>query len=285
MSAWSVLSRVTRTRIGKATLAVIALAALVVLAFLRPIRDSASPSPQVANGWMTTCTGPAFARFSRDGNSGPGPERPVFKINDVLVLAVPKKYWPSAGKFDRAPPECKQTSDVPLAPYLYFVISGNWSAGYKLGDIPIVSGKRQFQPDIITVRIQQEIVNPLPVEEQQKVKKLLRKWAQEDSTGSREVGGLTCSIPNYAGSPPYCSGSRSNSELHLSYSSYSATPFVFVNADYPSSRYGRIQVYWQGWTLDVSHALEIDAAIWKSIEDWNLFKNPTAQADAPRTGL
>ena len=240
--------------------------------------DTDSRNPQLVNGWVTNCAGPAFSRFSQDGNSGLSPNRPVFRINDQLVLAVPKENWPSTTGIDREPRECKKLNDVPLANFLYFVIRGNWSAGYKLGDIPIVSGKRQFQPDIITVRIQREIVNPLPVEEQQKVKKLLGKWAQEDSTGSREFGGLTCSIPSYAGSPPHCSGSRSNSELHLSYSSYGATPFVFVNADYPSSRYGRIQVYWQGWISDVSYALDIDAAIWKSIADWDLINNTESQA-------
>jgi hypothetical protein len=29
-------------------------------------------------------------------------------------------------------------------------------------------------------------------------------------------------------------------------------------------------VDWQAWILDVSHALDIDAAVWKSIENWNI---------------
>ena len=276
---FALVSRAVQSWPGSVVLGVIVLATLAIVAFMRPSRDSDTPSPQLANGWVTNCAGPAFSRFSENGSSGPGTARPVFKINDQLVLAVPKENWPSAGKFEREPTKCTQFGDVPPAPYLYFVIRGNWSAGYKSGDIPIVNGEKQFQPDIITVRIQREIVNPLPVEEQEKVKKLLREWARQDSTGSREVGGLTCSIPNYAGTPPRCSGGPSNAELKLHYSSYSATPFVLVNADYPSSRYGRIQVYWQGWISDVTHAVDIDAAIWKSIEDWDLLNKPAAQAN------
>jgi hypothetical protein len=277
----SALSCTLQTWPGKVGLAVIVLAILAIITIMNPIRDSDSRDAEVRNGWVTNCAGPAFSRFSQGSNSGPGPEHPVFKINDQLVLAVPKKNWPSAGQLDRKPPKCTQISDLPPAPYLYFVIRGNWSAGYKPEDVPIVGGHTQFQPDVITVRIQREIINPLPVEEQEKVKKLLRKWAEEDSTGLRELGGLTCSTPKYAGSPPHCSGSRPNSELNLSYTSYSATPFVFVNADYPSSRYGKIQVYWQGWISDVSHALEIDATIFNSIEDWNLMNKPAAQAAQP----
>ena len=273
------LSR-ARTWPGKVVLIVIIVATLALVAFLNPISESDSRTDsqkaQLANGWVTNCEGPAFNKLSRRANSGSG-SNPVFRINDQLVLAVPRENSPSTTGIDREPRECRKLEDVPLANFLYFVIRGNWSAGYKPGDIPVVSGKRQFQPDIITVRIQREIVNPLPVEEQQKVKNLLQKWAQENSAGSREVGGLTCSIPNYAGSPPHCSSDRSNSELHFSYSSYSATPFVFVNADYPSSRYGRIQVYWQGWISDISHALDIDAAIWKFIADWDLKDNTESQ--------
>jgi hypothetical protein len=282
MSARSELSRAMRTRIGKATLGVIVVAALASAAYLRAMRGSDSPSPQLNNGWVTNCTGAAFGRFSQDGNSGPGPERPVFKISDELVLAVPKRNWPSAGKFDRVPSECRQISDLPLAPYLYFVISGNWSAGYKPEEVPIVGGNKQFQPDIITVRIQRAITNPLSVEDQNKAKEILREFHKKEGEGSREIGGLTCSVPKYAGSPPHCSGRRPNSELNLFFSSYSATPFVFVNADYPSSHYGKIQVYWQGWISDVSHSIDIDAAIWKSIEDWDLLNNSGAQADAAR---
>jgi hypothetical protein len=255
------------------------LAALAATALMTSCDShSSSRNPQLANGWVTNCSGPEFSKFSQNGHAGRGPERPVFKINDHLVLAVPKENWPSTTGIDGEPHECKKLNDVPLANFLYFVIRGNWSAGYKPEDVPIVSGERQFQPDIITVRIQREIINPLSVEEQRKVKQILEEFRKKEAEGSREVGGLTCSIPNYAGSPPHCSGSRPNSEVHLSYSSYSATPFVFVNAEYPSSRYGRIQVYWQGWTSDISHALDIDAAIWKSIADWNLLNNTESQA-------
>jgi hypothetical protein len=151
------------------------LSAATVVAMLATVTittscDGPPQNPQLANGWVTNCTGPAFGRFSGNGSTGPGPERPVFKINDQLVLAVPKNNWPSAGNFERDPPKCTQFSDLPTAPYLYFVIRGNWSAGYKPGDIPIVSGNRQFQPDIITVRIQREIINPLSAKINRKLK-------------------------------------------------------------------------------------------------------------------
>jgi hypothetical protein len=230
-------------------------------------------NPQWQQGWVTDCFGPEFSKFAVNGATGPG-SRPVFRINHQLVVAVPTRYSPNAGSLGHEPRTCTKLSDLLTAPFLYFVIQGNWSAGYKPGDIPIVNGERQFQPDIITVRIQREIINPLSIEEQNKVKETLRKFHAKENEGTHEVGGLTCSIPNYAGSSPYCSGSGSNPELRLSVSSYSATPFVLVHADYPSSRHGRIQVYWQGWISDVSHALDIDAAIWKSIEEWSLL-NPT----------
>jgi hypothetical protein len=220
---------------------------------------------------------------------GPGPERPTFKINDELVLAVPQKNWPSAGKFDRAPPECRKISDLPLAPYLYFVISGNWSADYKPGDIPIVGGKRDFEPDIVTVRIEREVPSKISVQEQQRLDQERWEGLQYDSTERREIGGLTCFVPKGWGPTwGFCFGRRTSLDPELTALRYrrdSAIPFVLMLADYRSSRHRGIHVYWQGWVSDVSRALDIDAAIWKSIEDWNLLSKPAAQAEAPRADL
>lgn len=243
--------------------------------------DSESRNPQLANGWVTNCSGPVFSRFSQGGNAGPGPELPVFKINDQLVLAIPKKNWPSAGKFDREPRECRRISDLPPAPYLYFVISGNWSTGYKPEDVPIVGGDKEFKPDVVTVRIEREVPSKFSEEEQHRVRRLLQEWQKQDAIGTREIGSLTCFVPKTGLDWTSCSGTRSKTDpdiTELRYRKYSATPFILVLADYPSSHHGGIHMYWKAWTSDVSHALDIDAAIWKSIEDWNLLDNTAAQA-------
>jgi len=273
----SALSRAMRRRYGKVGLGVLVLATLAIGAFFRPIGNSDSRNPQLANGWVTNCSGPAFSRFAQGGTAGPGPDRPVFKINDQLVLAVPKMNWPSAGKFDSEPRECRQISDLPLAPYLYFVISGNWSAGYKPEDIPIVGGNKDFEPDVVTVRIEREIRSNLSEEEQQRLDQERWKGLQYDSTERREIGGLTCFVPKGWGPVlGFCSGRRTTSDpdvTALRYRKDSAIPFILLLADYRSSRHGGIHVYWNVWTSDVSHVLDFDAAIWKSIEDWNLLNS------------
>jgi hypothetical protein len=291
---FALIWRAVHSRPGKAGLGVIVLAGLAIVAYMNPVRNADSrhdrrPDGQearLANGWVTNCTGPAFSRFSQGGNAGPGPERPVFKVNDQLVLAVPKKNWPSAGRFDRAPPECRQISDLPLAHYLYFVISGNWSQGYRPEDIPIVGGRKDFEPDVVTVRIEREMPSKLSVEEQQRIDQERWEGLQYDSTERREIGGLTCFVPKGWGPVlGFCSGRRTASDpdvTALRYRKDSAIPFVLLLADYRSSRHGGIHVYWKVWTSDVSHVLDIDSAIWKSIEDWNLLNHPGAQADAAR---
>jgi hypothetical protein len=247
--------------------------------------DSESRNHQLANGWVTNCSGPAFSRFSQGGNAGPGPEWPVFKVNDQLVLAVPKRNSPSAGKFDREPPECRKISDLPPVPYLYFVVWGNWSAGYKPQDVPIVGGNRQFQPDVVTVRIEREIPSKLSLEEQQRFDQGRREGLQHNSTEKREIDGLTCFVPEGQGPEwGFCSGSRAKADpdvTELRYRKYSATPFILVLADYQSFRHGGIHVCWKAWTSDVSHVLDIDATIWQSIEDWNLLNKSAAQAAQP----
>jgi hypothetical protein len=42
-------------------------------------------------------------------------------------------------------------------------------------------------------------------------------------------------------------------------------------------------VYWQGWISDVSHAPQIDEAIWTSIEQLDLLNNTESKAE-PRLG-
>src|ERR1700686_5503623 len=101
---------------------------LAILATVTIIMSCGSPPhPKLANGWVTNCSDPEFSKFSQTSGAGPGPARPVFRINDQLVLAVPKNNGPSAGRIEREPRECRTISDLPKVPYLYFVIRGNWS--------------------------------------------------------------------------------------------------------------------------------------------------------------
>jgi hypothetical protein len=48
-----------------------------------------SRTPEMEAGWVTNCAGPEFSKF---GGAGPGPERPLFKVTDQLVLAIPKEH-------------------------------------------------------------------------------------------------------------------------------------------------------------------------------------------------
>ena len=235
--------------------------------------DSASQSYEEANGWITNCTGPDFDRFSSGSGAGPGPDRPVFKIRDPLVLAVPKQNWPSTISIDAPPRECRKLSDLTAVPFLYFVISGKWSQGYKPEDVLTVNGTPQFQPDVVTVRIEPSTQERQSAKDKEKLKEEQRKWNKEFTSGTREFGGLTCYTPKPPNPFSDCSGKREPSDpdiVDLRYRDYAATPFVLVQAQYTSTRYGGIDVYWQAWILGVSHALDIDATIWKSIEKWNL---------------
>jgi len=167
-------------------------------------------------------------------------------------------------------------------PFLYFAISGKWSQGYKPEDVLTVNGTPQFQPDVVTVRIEPSTPDLRSAGEKEKLKEEQRKYHEDFYFGARDVGGLTCYTPKPPNPFSDCSGNRGSSDsdvVKLQYRDYSATPFLLVQAQYTSARYGGVVVYWQAWILDVSHALDIDATIWKSIEDWNL--ESTAQAVHP----
>lgn len=289
---FALVSRAVQSWPGRVILGVIVLATLAIVAFMNPIRGTNSRHDHrpdahdaaLANGWVTNCSGPAFSRFSQGGNGGPGPERPVFKINDQLVLAIPKKNWPSAGKFGLEPPECRQISDLPLAPYLYFVIWGNWSAGYKPEDVPTVYGNKQFRPDVVTVRVDRDNTTK-SVEEQREFDQSVWETFQQNAVETLEIGGMACFVPKLR-NLINCFGHRTKDDrdvTKLRFLRYSAIPsFVLVQAEYASSQYGRIYVYWSTWTSDPPHLSDIDAAIWKSIEDWDLLNKPATQADAAR---
>ncbi len=90
--------------------------------------DSHSPDPQLGWGWVTSCAGPEFGKF---GGSGPGPQRPVFRVTDQLVVAVPKNYRPYAASIDREPGECRKMSDLPPTDLLTDWIHRAWATPAK----------------------------------------------------------------------------------------------------------------------------------------------------------
>jgi hypothetical protein len=243
---------------------------------------------RLGHGWVTNCSGPQFGKFSQDRVTGPGPARPMFKVSDQLVLAVPKSNWPSAGRLDYEPEQCRTIKDLPKVPYLYFVIQGNWSGNYDPKDVPLENGRNKFLPDAVTVRVESEPPSPpLPIEEQRKFEQIGEK-IRNHFQSNHEVGGLTCGSA-FPGKPPSeqggltCWGHRSPSEPdEMNFRTFgykNQTPFIWINANYISSHYGGIRVYWQVWTLDVAHARDIDQAVWQSLSDWNLVSDPAAETE------
>src|SRR5580658_329502 len=285
-------ARVTRTTRGKVGLGISVLVAIGITAYLRPIGvadlRSAAPSTsrpdpreaELKNGWITNCTGPAFNQLPNGEDRSQGSKRPVFKVNDQLVLAVPVANLPSASSIDSEPAHCKTVSDLPPAQYVTFAISGDWSAGYKPQDIPTVGKGKQFTPDVVAVRIQPEFDNSTP-EEKDRRHQMIMGAVQQDSTGTLQLGRLTCFLSKWTSMDTMCLGAGiSESDfMRVRYGRYAATPFVLVIADYPSIRYGGIHVFWRAWTLDPSNIPIIDEAIWKSIDEWNLLQNVTPARD------
>jgi hypothetical protein len=245
--------------------------------------NSGSPSPELANGWVTNCRGPQFSKFSRDGSVGPGPARPVFKIANQFVLAVPAGNWPSTERIERVPRACRSLSDLPEIPYLYFVIRGNWSGSYNPKDIPLDGGRKQFLPDVVTVRIERETLGTSSIEDQSRIASV--KAFYDNLLSKQEIGGLTCGRNRIASDPNlkgglFCSGHRTPADPDtIAFKTFSYdTPFVLIDANYASTRYGGIHVYWSVWTVDVAQGRDIDQAVWKSLTEWNLIEGNDASS-------
>lgn len=107
------LSRVMASWYGKVGVSVLGFAMISIIGLFNPLR---SPDTQaiarnipLANGWVTNCTGPEFGGSKGDGFAGPGPDRPVFRVTDQLVLAVSNSKWPSSGRIESEPRECSPT--------------------------------------------------------------------------------------------------------------------------------------------------------------------------------
>ena len=201
-----------------------------------------------------------------------------------LYSRFPLKIGPLLADFDSVPRKCKRIGDLPSVPYLYFVIWGNWSAGYKPEDIPLDGGRKQFLPDAVTVRIERDTFVTSPMEDQDRIARL--KKFNDGLLDRQEIGGLTCGRivrAPHAGKRGalFCSGHRTPSDPDTikfrTSANENTTPFVWIDAEYRSTQYGGIHVYWQVWTLDLAHAIEIDQAIWRSLLEWNVMEgNDTA---------
>jgi hypothetical protein len=285
----ALFTRAMQTTRGKVGLGIAVLVAVAISAYLRPVgvADLRPVAPSASrpdrrevalkNGWITNCTGPAFSQLPNGEEGSQHSERPVFKVNDQLVLAVPVANLPSASGIDSEPAHCKTVSDLPPAKYLAFAISGKWSAGYKPQDIPTVGTEKQFTPDVVAVRIQPEFDNSTR-EEKDHRQQMIMGAVQQDSTGTLQLGRVTCFLSKWSAMDTSCFAGSSVSEsdfMSVRYGKYAATPFVLVIADYSSIRYGGIHVFWKTWTLDPSHIPDIDETIWKSIDEWNLLNNST----------
>jgi hypothetical protein len=264
------------------------------LALLTGCVKMESPTPETARtpeleaGWVTNCAGPEFSQY---GRVAPGPDQPVFKATDQLVLAVPKANRPRAASMSRQPGECKKISDLPPAHFVQFLLQGNWSAGYRPEDIPTFrDGTKRFWPDRVFVRIEPEHVNTLSPEEQRKGAQLGWDMRHDPTEKKFEIDGLRCSVPKWMTSGAYfcrAPGAAADPDadpevLTLKYFPNSAAPFILIQANYRSPRYGKTHLYWQVWTSNISHALEIDGAIWKTLSEWNLLPTPEAQ-NGPRS--
>jgi len=280
------LSRAMPTWREKVSVGVIAVAILLFAGWYWRYGGPGDSDPkketQLANGWVTNCSGPEFSKFSPNRNAGPDPARPVFRLNDQLMLAVPTKNMPSAGRIDDEPRACRTSADLPNVPYLYFVIQGDWSGVYNPDDVPLSGGKKRFRPDAVTVRIELEPPSTLSADDQREIDRSVSKVWHEDLRDPHEIGGLTCgkmadAVRSLTLGGMLCSGHRSPSdpdEMRFHTHSYTMTPFLLLQADYGSSHYGGIHVYWQVWTLDLAHGRDIDQAIWKSLTEWNLVSEP-----------
>ena len=124
----------------------------------------------------------------------------------------------------------------------------------------MAGGLKQFRPDSLWVRVERERPGTLSPEEQRKMDQVQRESQQSVYGGTREIGGLTCLISKYkyAGINPYCSGHRNPGDSDVTKVTLKLdtpnTHFILIQADYASSRYGGIHVYWQTWNSEATFA-------------------------------
>jgi len=227
--------------------------------------DPNTPQWRLEQGWITNCAGAEFKVFTHDGAAGPGPDRPVFRISDQLVLAVPREYTPSSQSIEREPRTCTKINDLPVVRFLYFDFQGKWSKGYKPNDVPVGFSGQRVQPDRVMVRIQRDPPRNLSPEQRKEGEENRRKVEQLWGT-PRETAGLTCSVYCWKGNP-----FRDPDFKQLKYQNLNSS-FIQIYADYWSPKYGGTTMSWEVVTSDLSHWSAIDDEVWKRVAEWNLLK-------------
>jgi len=259
----------------------VALPLALALASLTGACDSSNSGPnspqwRLERGWITNCTGPEFSRFAQNGARGPGPNRPIFRINDQLVLAIPSEHWPYTQSIEREPRECAKLGDLPPVGFVVFYFQGHWSAGYKPSDVPLIDGTRAT-PDWVWVRVERkEDDSKLSAADRQYAEEHRRNFMEEDRKRGRQVAGLTCSMVCWGDPLP---GSEPNPDVvSLKYYQRNSS-FVQIYTDYRSHKYGGTRMYWIAVTSDLAHWRAIDDEVWKRVAEWNLLKQgqPDAQ--------
>jgi hypothetical protein len=107
-------------------------------------------------GWVTNCAGPDFKKFSQSGAEVLGPERPVFRINDRLVVAVPATFKPAALLNPENLTPCRSLSDLKPVPFLTFGFQGDWSTKRPPSDMPKYHTRvKEVRADWVSIRIEQ----------------------------------------------------------------------------------------------------------------------------------
>lgn len=237
-------------------------------------------------GWVTNCVGPEFSRFAQNGAAGPGPARPVFRVNDHLVLAIPGEYGPWSGKIDHEPSTCRKISDLPWLGFIGFQFQGGWSAGYNPKDVPWVDGAdpKHVYPDHVVVLVSSQPA--LPKLSDQESRAAREKYLETERTLDaqareiREIAGLRCRFPKL-GLATYCTNGEPGNPDSLQLNVWPRNASFFeIKAYYFSSKYGGMSVSWQTLTSDVSHWRDIEATMWRLIADWNLLDRKEDQAAA-----
>jgi hypothetical protein len=164
-----------RTRLGVRLLATLATAAGVTSC------DSQSRNAQLDRGWVTNCVGPEFRKFAENGHEGPGAERPVFKINDQLLLAVRKEYSPRSVNIDHAPRTCTRSAIYPRSRTCTSTSRETGPPANNPSDQPLVLGADPppVQPDKVIVR--NEPKESLPAEQRREIEESRRKALRQYS--------------------------------------------------------------------------------------------------------
>ncbi len=215
-------------------------------------------------GWAN-CQGPDFKKIAQNTETGPGPELPVFKLNQQFVLAVPKKYLPNAGSLGHEPRTCTKLSDLLTHQYLYFFVLGDWSSGAKPNNVISANVPQAgVRSEWLTVRLDRAPPEPQrSVEERKSGEKLGRQRDEEFALAAQETDGLRCDY--------WCEGFNGFETVHLRY--WQRDGFVQIHASYESKRYGGLLVYWTTNVRDLSQWQSIEHEIWKLVADWSVLGN------------